>query len=390
MGRQDVRQHGTIESKPNEGTECNPPKVKLREASMEPSPWAVRWVIHCHRSLVRQPCGTCTPSHHQRDEWIRSILPGEYSVPEEFPRWREGRQFAREGEEKQRILSLSDVVRRPTLAAMASKACCIRWMMPRPRVERKARHLRVFAGTKDSTGDVLKTLQMRGLVETTTGDEALQLHCKEKRVRVYCGFDPTADSLHLGNLLGIVVLSWFQRYGHEPVALMGGATGRVGDPSGKSMERPLLDEEELESNIKSIGNALNRIMGSEVKLVNNLDWFGDMGFLEFLRKVGRYARIGTMTAKDSVKSRINSEQGMSFAEFSYQLLQGYDFVHLIENEDVTVQIGGSDQWGNITAGTDLIRKMLRREGAHGLTFPLLVGSDGKKYGTHTSLPLQTR
>lgn len=258
--------------------------------------------------------------------------------------------------------------------------------MPRPRVERKARHLRVFAGTQGSTGDVLKTLQMRGLVETTTGDEALQLHCKEKRVRVYCGFDPTADSLHLGNLLGIVVLSWFQRYGHEPVALMGGATGRVGDPSGKSMERPLLDEEELESNIKSIGNALNRIMGSEVKLVNNLDWFGDMGFLEFLRKVGRYARIGTMTAKDSVKSRINSEQGMSFAEFSYQLLQGYDFVHLMENEDVTVQIGGSDQWGNITAGTDLIRKMLRREGAHGLTFPLLVGSDGKKYGTHTSLP----
>jgi len=281
-------------------------------------------------------------------------------------------------------------VRRPTLAAMASKACRIRWMMPRTRVERKARHSRAFSGTQDGTGDVLKTLQMRGLVETTTGDEALQLHCKEKRVRVYCGFDPTADSLHLGNLLGIVVLSWFQRYGHEPVALMGGATGRVGDPSGKSMERPLLDEEELESNIESIGNALNRIMGREVKLVNNLDWFGDMGFLEFLRKVGRYARIGTMTAKDSVKSRINSEQGMSFAEFSYQLLQGYDFVHLMKNEDVTVQIGGSDQWGNITAGTDLIRKMLRREGAHGLTFPLLVGSDGKKYGTLATLQLRTR
>eukprot|EP00894_Picocystis_sp_ML_P001461 jgi/Pico_ML_1/51978/g2761.t1 len=185
---------------------------------------------------------------------------------------------------------------------------------------------------RDGSRDVLKTLQLRGLVETTTGDEALQQHCKEKRVRVYCGFDPTADSLHLGNLLGIVVLSWFQR-----------------------------------------------IMGSEVKLVNNLDWFGDMGFLEFLRKVGRYARIGTMTAKDSVKSRINSEHGMSFAEFSYQLLQGYDFVHLMDKEDVTVQIGGSDQWGNITAGTDLIRKMLKREGAHGLTFPLLVGSDGKKY-----------
>lgn len=326
-----------------------------------------------------------SPTFQGRGRVDRPHPQTEYSLPEQEKGWNERRRFAGEKGEKERIFFGRDVGSGLAMAAMAAKACRIRWMVPRSRVDRKDRNLKTYAAMRDGSRDVLKTLQLRGLVETTTGDEALQQHCKEKRVRVYCGFDPTADSLHLGNLLGIVVLSWFQRYGHEPVALMGGATGRVGDPSGKSMERPLLEEEELESNIKSIGNALNRIMGSEVKLVNNLDWFGDMGFLEFLRKVGRYARIGTMTAKDSVKSRINSEHGMSFAEFSYQLLQGYDFVHLMDKEDVTVQIGGSDQWGNITAGTDLIRKMLKREGAHGLTFPLLVGSDGKKYGKQ-SLP----
>lgn len=266
------------------------------------------------------------------------------------------------------------------MAALANSTCRFRWMVSKKGWKGRTRGCKVQASCFPSRGSVLKTLQERGLVESTTGEEALEQHCMDRSVRVYCGFDPTADSLHLGNLLGIVVLSWFQRHGHVPVALMGGATGRVGDPSGKSTERPLLDEGQLENNITSIGNTLKRLMGNEVRLVNNLDWFGDMGFLEFLRKVGRHARIGTMTAKDSVKSRINSEQGMSFAEFSYQLLQGYDFVHLMDSEDVTVQIGGSDQWGNITAGTDLVRRILKRDGAHGLTFPLLVGSDGKKFG----------
>lgn len=220
-------------------------------------------------------------------------------------------------------------------------------------------------------------------------------------IAVYCGFDPTADSLHLGNLLGIIVLTWCQRLGHQPVALLGGATGRVGDPSGRSTERPVLSEEQIEHNVAAIGKLLRDILGRAgcssaaatapaVKILNNLDWFGPMAFLTFLREVGKFARVGTMLAKDSVRSRMESESGISFTEFTYQLLQGYDYVHLAREHGVRLQVGGSDQWGNITAGTDLIRRLLGGGGGgggggeapdcFGLTFPLLVDSEGRKFG----------
>lgn len=208
-------------------------------------------------------------------------------------------------------------------------------------------------------------------------------------LKVYCGFDPTAESLHLGNLLGIIVLSWFQRCGHKAVALIGGATARIGDPSGKSLERPELDVDTLEKNTLGITNTLTRIfnmnmnLNNSIVVMNNYDWWKEFRLLDFLKQVGRYARVGTMIAKESVKKRLESEQGMSYTEFSYQLLQGYDFLYLFKNEGVNVQIGGSDQWGNITAGTELIRKILQPQDgaeAHGLTFPLLLKSDGTKFG----------
>lgn len=225
--------------------------------------------------------------------------------------------------------------------------------------------------------------------------------------QVYCGFDPTADSLHLGNLLGIVVLEWFRRSGHSAVALVGGATARIGDPSGKSAERPMMDEGVLEANLSAIGAQLGKLLRAEVKapvpaaegsvaakagsvaIVDNMEWYSGMSALEFLRDIGRHARVSTMLSKDSVKSRLGAEDGMSFTEFSYQLLQGWDFAHLNREYGVSVQIGGSDQWGNITAGTDLIRKTnskgdegddSERPKAFGVTFPLLLKADGSKFG----------
>ncbi|GLC45572.1 hypothetical protein PLESTF_001738100 [Pleodorina starrii] len=255
--------------------------------------------------------------------------------------------------------------------------------------------------------NIVSLLRSRGLVQEVTSEELVGAAGTEP-LSVYCGFDPTADSLHLGNLLGIVVLSWFQRCGHEPVALLGGATGRVGDPSGRSTERPVLSEEQIEHNVAAIRSLLQSILtrnaqpGSPpVRVLNNLDWFGPMSFLTFLREIGKFARVSTMMAKDSVRTRMESEQGISFTEFTYQLLQGYDFVHLCRDHGVRVQIGGSDQWGNITAGTDLIRRLLgggaaagggaagggggageEREApsCYGLTFPLLVDSEGRKFG----------
>ncbi|CAH8388291.1 unnamed protein product [Eruca vesicaria subsp. sativa] len=240
-----------------------------------------------------------------------------------------------------------------------------------------------------SRPNVVDILQERGLLESITS-ENLRSTCSDPNVaplKVYCGFDPTAESLHLGNLLGIIVLSWFQRCGHQAVGLIGGATGRVGDPSGKSLERPELDAATLEKNIAGIKKIIVKILGGNnaarsYVIFNNYDWWKDMTMLDFLKKVGRFARVGPMLAKESVKTRLESEQGMSYTELSYQLLQGYDFVHLFDKEGVNVQIGGSDQWGNITAGTDLIRKILQKteEAAYGLTFPLLLKSDGTKFG----------
>eukprot|EP00891_Asterochloris_glomerata_P008586 jgi/Astpho2/8586/e_gw1.00126.22.1_t len=235
--------------------------------------------------------------------------------------------------------------------------------------------------------NVVQLLKARGLIQETTSPD-LEALVNEESISVYCGFDPTADSLHLGNLLGIIVLRWFAICGHRPVALLGGATGRVGDPSGKSAERPVLAEDQIERNVAAIGALLQRLLGQgseatqQALIVNNLDWFGDMPLLTFLRKVGKYARVGTMLAKDSVKTRISSESGISYTEFTYQLLQGYDFVHLAQEHGCRAQIGGSDQWGNITAGTDLMRRLLGEGSApcYGLTFPLLTSSDGKKWG----------
>jgi len=235
--------------------------------------------------------------------------------------------------------------------------------------------------------DLLATLKARGLYDNCT-DENGFLEALRRPTKVYCGFDPTADSLHLGNLLGIIILSWFQKAGHQPIGLVGGATGRVGDPSGRSLERPLLDEEELTRNVVAIRDLLHRILSDrhvgEPRILNNYDWFKDITLLDFLRETGKFARMGSMLSKDSVRTRLEGEEGLSFTEFSYQLLQGYDFMHLFREEGVSVQIGGSDQWGNITAGTELIRRICRVDGAFGLTFPLLLKSDGSKFGKSAS------
>lgn len=230
--------------------------------------------------------------------------------------------------------------------------------------------------------NVVEILEERGLLESLTS-EHLRQACSDPSLpplKVYCGFDPTAESLHLGNLLGIIVLSWFQRCGHRPVALIGGATARIGDPSGKSLERPELDLDTLSLNTSGVSNNITRILGG-ISILNNYEWWKEVRLLEFLKDVGRYARVGSMIAKESVKKRLESEQGMSYTEFTYQLLQGYDFLYLFQNEGINVQIGGSDQWGNITAGTELIRKILRADAAaYGLTFPLMLKSDGTKFG----------
>ncbi len=228
--------------------------------------------------------------------------------------------------------------------------------------------------------NVIDVLEERGFVDAITSEELRVL--VNKPVKVYCGFDPTADSLHVGNLVAIMGLAWFQRFGHTPVAIAGGATGMVGDPSGKSAERPLLDEQTLQNNLKGIKTNLENILASQgtpLELLNNYDWFKDFSFLDFLRDIGKHCRMGPMLAKDSVRTRLHSEEGMSFTEFCYQLLQGYDFLYLYDHHNVKIQLGGSDQWGNITAGTELIRK-LRGEQAYGLTTPLLTRSDGQKFG----------
>jgi tyrosyl-tRNA synthetase len=203
----------------------------------------------------------------------------------------------------------------------------------------------------------------------------------------YIGFDPTADSLHIGNLVPIMLLAHFQRCGHRPVALVGGATGMIGDPSGKSNERNLLDEKTLRHNQEAIKIQLSHFLDfeSDVKnaaiLVNNYDWMKDFSFLEFIRDVGKHITVNYMMAKDSVKNRISSDdsEGMSFTEFTYQLVQGYDFLHLYKEKDCSIQMGGSDQWGNITTGTELIRRIDSGKG-YAITCPLITKSDGSKFG----------
>ncbi len=231
--------------------------------------------------------------------------------------------------------------------------------------------------------NVIECLKERGLVDAITSEELIK--CVDSPIRLYCGFDPTADSLHIGNLVGIIVLKWFQKFGHTPVIVLGGATGRIGDPSGKSVERPLLEASTIAFNVTRIRRHFEAILDffhskARPMIFNNDEWFAAYPLIDFLRDVGKHFRLGTMLSKESVRSRLNSEEGMSFTEFSYQLLQAYDFFHLYTHNNVVLQIGGSDQWGNITEGTDLIRKLTGGEQAFGLTFPLLTRSDGKKFG----------
>lgn len=212
-------------------------------------------------------------------------------------------------------------------------------------------------------------------------------HLMEQMRSAYVGIDPTADSLHVGHLVGVMLLKHFQKAGHKPYALIGGATGMIGDPSGKSSERNLLDEKTLRYNQECIKNQLSKFLDFEsdasnaAELVNNYDWMKDFSFLGFIRDVGKHITVNYMMAKDSVKKRLSgdSNDGMSFTEFTYQLVQGYDFLHLYKTKNCTLQMGGSDQWGNITTGTELIRKI---EGgkAYALTCPLLTKADGTKFG----------
>lgn len=233
----------------------------------------------------------------------------------------------------------------------------------------------------ETTGfpDLLSELRWRGLLHQATDENALKEHFATGGRKVYAGFDPTADSLTIGNLVPITVLRHVQRHGHTPIVLMGGATGRIGDPSGKSAERTLMTDAQVDANIASQREIFTRILGDTVTIVNNLDWWKDKSFLWVLREVGKHFSVNVMMQKDSVKSRLESrEQGISFTEFSYQILQGYDFLHLAREMGVTVQCGGSDQWGNIVGGSDLIR----RAGDHAFAFtaPLVTKSDGGKFG----------
>jgi tyrosyl-tRNA synthetase len=224
--------------------------------------------------------------------------------------------------------------------------------------------------------DLLADLEARGLVQDSTDRDALRDRLAAGPVGLYYGCDPSNDSLQIGNLIGLLVLRRFADAGHNALALAGGATGMIGDPGGRSRERNLLDEETLARNTGRIAGQLDRI--SHVQLVNNLDWTGSVSLLDFLRDIGKHANVNQMIARESVKARLESENGISFTEFSYQLLQANDYLHLFRTRGVGLQIGGSDQWGNILAGVDLIRKADGQH-SHGLTWPLLLRSDGKKF-----------
>lgn len=239
-----------------------------------------------------------------------------------------------------------------------------------------------------TTPGLLADLSARGLIHDSTDAAALEARLNEKPIGIYVGFDPTADSLHVGHLLGQMTLRRFQLAGHRPFPLAGGATGMVGDPSGKSEERNLLDADTLRHNVESIKSQLANLLdftpgASAATLVNNADWTANVSALDFLRDVGKHITVNQMMAKDSVKSRLNSENGLSYTEFSYMLLQANDFRHLCATHDVELQMGGSDQWGNIVTGIDLIRKTLQRN-AFGATWPLVTRSDGQKFGKTAS------
>ena len=231
----------------------------------------------------------------------------------------------------------------------------------------------------------VEELRWRGMLHDIMPETEDQLN--QHKTTGYIGFDPTADSLHIGSLVQIMILIHFQRAGHRPIALVGGATGMIGDPSGKSDERNLLDAQALQKNVDGIRNQLQKFLDFDPKnpmaaqLVNNFDWTKDYTLIDFSREIGKHLTVNYMMAKDSVKKRLGSDAkvGMSFTEFTYQLLQGYDFLYLYQNMDCKLQMGGSDQWGNITTGTELIRRKLGGK-AYAITCPLITKTDGTKFG----------
>ena len=235
--------------------------------------------------------------------------------------------------------------------------------------------------------DVLTIFKERGFLYATTDDEALS-KVLQSPVTCYIGFDPTAASFHVGSLVPIMSLAWMQRCGHRPIALMGGGTVMIGDPSGRSEERPLLTIEQIEANAALLKEQFARFIdfeGDRALQLNNAEWLLPLNYIEFLRNVGRYFRVNRMLSAESVKLRLDSDEGMSFLEFNYQILQAYDFWHLYQSRECIIQMGGSDQWGNIVAGTELIHRMRRQEGlgrgeAYGITFPLISTSGGQKMG----------
>ena len=228
---------------------------------------------------------------------------------------------------------------------------------------------------------IYKELEWRGLIYD--GSEGVEEHLAAGPATLYIGFDPTAKSLHVGSLLQIMNLARMQRFGHKPIGLVGGGTGLIGDPSGKTVERQLLTAEKVEENLEGLREQLSRFLDFEgeaaARIVNNADWLCEVGFIDFLRDIGKHFTVNYMLAKESVKGRLGSESGISFTEFSYLLLQSYDFLVLHDKVGCTLQMGASDQWGNITAGTELIRK-LRRSKAYGLVSPLVTTSAGVKFG----------
>jgi len=237
--------------------------------------------------------------------------------------------------------------------------------------------------------NLVEELRWRGMVHDIMPGTEEQLN--KEMTTAYIGFDPTSDSLHIGSLVPIILLVHLKRFGHKPIALVGGATGMIGDPSGKSDERNLLDEETLKHNVQGIKNVLSRFLDFDSNepnaplLVNNYDWMKEFSFIDFARDVGKRITVNYMMAKDSVKKRFSGEEGsvgMSFTEFTYQLIQGYDFYHLYKNYNCLLQMGGSDQWGNITTGTELIRRMNPGEEAkaYAMTCPLITKADGSKFG----------
>lgn len=233
--------------------------------------------------------------------------------------------------------------------------------------------------------DFVEELTWRGMLHNIMPGTQEQL--QKEMTTAYLGIDPTADSLHIGHLCGVMMLRHFQACGHKPIALVGGATGMIGDPSGKSLERNLLDEATLRHNQEAIKKQLEKFLdfssdqSNAAELVNNYDWTKDVKFLDFAREIGKHITVNYMMAKDSVQKRLNGEarDGLSFTEFTYQLLQGFDFLHLYQHKNCKLQLGGSDQWGNITTGTELIRRKVQGE-AYGITCPLITKSDGVKFG----------